>query len=75
MFESVKASIKPESVLSYFDSRKETTVFVDASPVGLSAILVQSKSADSQCDYDVESYASAALTPEQQRYSQMKEKL
>lgn len=71
VFESLKASIRPESVLSYFDPRKETTVFVDASPVGLSAILVQSNSAESQCDYDVVSYASAALTPVQQRYSQI----
>ena len=52
---------------SYFDPSKETQVYVDASPVGISAILTQS--INNQLAQVVQ-FASRALTPTEQRYSQ-----
>ena len=48
--------------MAYFDQKKDTTILVDASPVGLGAILIQSGKAI--C------YASRALSDVEQRYSQ-----
>ena len=48
--------------MSYFDPAKETQLRVDASPVGLAAILSQ--------DNKIIAYASRALSPVEQRYSQ-----
>ena len=53
-------------VLAYFDPRKHSTIYVDASPVGLGAILTQSDG-DQQ---KIISYASKALTDVERRYSQ-----
>ena len=54
--------------MAYFDVTKETLVTVDASPVGISAILGQRiKETD---DYRVVAYASRALTAVERRYSQ-----
>ena len=52
--------------LAYFDHNKQTTIYVEASPVGLGAILTQ-KHPDGQ---KVITYASKALSPVEQRYSQ-----
>ena len=52
--------------LAYFNPNKQTTIYVDASPVGLGAILTQ-KHPDGQ---KVITYASKALSPVEQRYSQ-----
>ena len=51
-----------DTVLSYFDNKAETELIVDASPVGLGAILVQK-------DKPV-AYASRALTDVESRYPQ-----
>jgi hypothetical protein len=51
-----------DTVLSYFNPYKETTIIVDVSPVGLGAILCQ--------DNLVVAYASRSLSPVEQRYSQ-----
>ena len=48
--------------MAYFDPKKTTDVIVDASPVGLGAILAQQGK--------IISYASRALTDVEQRYSQ-----
>ena len=54
--------------MAYFDVTKETLVTVDASPVGISAILgPRIKETD---DYRVVAYASCALTAVERRYSQ-----
>ena len=54
--------------MAYFDVTKETLVIVDASPVGISAILSQRiKETD---HYRVVAYASRALTAVERRYSQ-----
>ena len=54
--------------MAYFDKQKETLVTVDASPVGVSAILSQkTKRMD---DEKIVAYASKALTDVEKRYSQ-----
>ena len=53
--------------MAYFDTQKDTYITVDASPVGISAILSQ-KTRDKDDD-KVISYASRALTAVEKRYS------
>uniref|UniRef100_H3A6Z3 Gypsy retrotransposon integrase-like protein 1 n=1 Tax=Latimeria chalumnae TaxID=7897 RepID=H3A6Z3_LATCH len=55
-------------VLAYFDSDRETEILVDASPVGLTAILAQ-KDQDTQLQHII-AFASRALTPIEQCYLQ-----
>ena len=54
--------------MAYFDPHKETELLTDASPTGLSAILMQH--IPGKDDKPVIVYASRALTEEEQRYSQ-----
>lgn len=55
-------------VTAYFDPEKDTEISVDASPVGLAAILTQ---VDTETgDRHVVTYASRSLTETEQRYSQ-----
>ena len=55
-------------VMAYFDPNKETQLVTDASPTGLSAILLQATpSTEKTC---VVAYASRTLTPVERRYSQ-----
>lgn len=61
-FERLKKDLSGETVMSYFDPEKEIEVVTDASPVGLSAILIQ--------ENKVVAYASRALSPTESRYSQ-----
>ncbi len=67
VLEELKESISAACVMSYYDQQKETEVLVDASPVGLGAILTQNSKAGGT---EVTQYASRALTPVEQRYSQ-----
>ena len=59
--------------MAYFDMHKDTLLLVDASPVGISAILAQ-KPKDSDQDLHINptiiAYASRALSNVEQRYSQ-----
>ena len=55
--------------MNYFDISKKTHVVVDASPVGLSAILAQTP-LGKDTPPSVIAYASRALTPTEQRISQ-----
>ena len=67
-FETLSQALTSAPVMAYFDVTKETLVTVDASPVGISAILGQRiKETD---DYRVVAYASRALTAVERRYSQ-----
>ena len=67
-FETLTQALTSAPVMAYFDVTKETLVTVDASPVGISAILGQRiKETD---DYRVVAYASRALTAVERRYSQ-----
>ena len=61
-FQTLKNILSSDTVMSYFDPTKETTLCVDASPVGLAGILSQNGK--------IIAYASRALSPVEQRYSQ-----
>jgi hypothetical protein len=67
-FETIVNWLKSEPVTSYFDTNLETQITVDASPVGLGAVLTQ-KTREGQTK--VISYASRSLTSVEQRYSQL----
>ena len=58
----LKDCLSNECVLQYFDTSKETELIVDASPVGLGAMLCQ--------ENKVVEYASCSLSPTESRYSQ-----
>ena len=62
-FQKLKDTLSANTVLAYYDPNKETKIVVDASPVGLAAILEQEGKAIT--------YASRALTSTGSRYSQM----
>ncbi|KAK3083972.1 hypothetical protein FSP39_006106 [Pinctada imbricata] len=61
-FEKVKRNLTSDRVMTFFDPRKQTELHVDASPVGLAAVMSQ--------ENKIVAYASRALTPVEQRYSQ-----
>ena len=64
----LKEALSSAPVTAYFDPEKETKISVDASPVGLAAILSQ---VDPQTEErHVITYASRSLTATEQRYSQ-----
>ena len=61
-FQTLKDTLTSDTIMAYFDPYKETELLVNASPVGLAAILSQ--------ENKIVSYASRALSPTEQRYSQ-----
>ncbi|XP_046573838.1 uncharacterized protein K02A2.6-like [Haliotis rubra] len=65
----LKEELKKATTLSYFNPRAQTELYVDASPVGLCAVLCQS---EEQGNPRVVQFASRSLTPTEQRYSQTK---
>ena len=67
-FEKLKDELTKAPVMAYFDTKKETILTVDTSPVGISAIL--SQKVKGQKDPQVVAYASRALTAVEKRYSQ-----
>ena len=68
-FIALKDKLTSEKCISYFDEEKETFIYTDASPFGISAILLQ-KSVHKD-DSKVISYSSRSLTETEQRYSQL----
>ena len=60
----LKCSLTTDEVMAYFDPHKKTVLFVDASPVGLGAMLTQSGKV-------IISYPSKALSSVERRYSQI----
>ena len=67
-FNKLTTTMSTTPCMSYFDKNKDTYVLVDASPVGLCAILSQkSKDAD---DQKVVAYVSRALTDVEKQYLQ-----
>ncbi len=67
-FKKLKKALMNSPTTGYFDLEKETEIIVDASPVGVSAILTQYTNTPE--DGYVVAYASHALSPVEQRYSQ-----
>ena len=61
-FQTLKDTLTSDTIMAYFDPYKETELLVNTSPVGLAAILSQ--------ENKIVSYASRALSPTEQRYSQ-----
>jgi len=61
-FRQLKNALSSDQVMTYFDPSKDTELWVDASPVGVSGILIQ--------DNKIIAYGSRSLTPVEQRYSQ-----
>ena len=66
--QKLKEALSKNIKLNYYSTKRQTEVYVDASPVGLCAILMQ-------CDNDngtrdIIQLASRALTPTESRYSQ-----
>ncbi|GFO27049.1 transposon ty3-g Gag-Pol polyprotein [Plakobranchus ocellatus] len=62
----LKSKLKNHITLCYFNPNKDTQVYVDASPVGISAILTQTDEEKPQ----IVQIASRSLTETEQRYSQ-----
>ncbi len=67
-FDALKNALSSAPCMAYFNMSKETTVSVDASPVGVCAIL--SQNTKGRNDNKVVAYASRALTDVEKRYSQ-----
>ena len=67
-FDQLKRALTRAPAMSYFDKTKDTFITVDASPVGISAILTQ-KGTDADTS-KVVAYASRVLTSIKQCYSQ-----
>ena len=65
----LKKCLTDETVLNHSDPTKETEVIVDASPVGLAAIMTQ-KGPNIEGPGRVIAYASRALTDVERRYCQ-----
>ena len=61
-FDNIKEALTSTQVMAYFNPAKQTEVLVDASQVGVGAILAQ--------EGKIIAYASRALTDVEQRYSQ-----
>ena len=68
-FDELRNALTSQSCLGYFDQSKEITVYTDASPVGISAIIVQNT--PTKQDHKLISYSSRSLTSTEQRYSQI----
>ena len=69
-FQKIKDALISTHCMAYFDKSKETLVVVDASPVGVSAILSQTTSSTDSEVPKIIAYASRALTDVEKRYSQ-----
>ena len=65
-FDLLKVLLSKAETLAYFDIKAPTRAIVDASPVGLGAVLVQEQAGESL----VISYASRSLRDVEKRYSQ-----
>jgi len=66
-FDGIKDALSCDRVLSFYDPARETRLLVDASPTGVASILTQHQGGKTY----VIAYASRALSPTEQRYSQL----
>ena len=60
---NLKQSLSGESCVSYFDNHIETFIYTEASPRGISAILLQKSRNQANCK--IVAYSSRALTSEE----------
>ena len=67
-FENLKRKLTSVPVMAYFDTTKKTEICVDASPFGLSAILMQRD--DDSDTPKIIAYGSRSLSKVEQRYAQ-----
>ena len=67
-FQLLQKHLTEPPTLAYFNIKNQTELVVDASPVGLGAVLIQINSLGQS---SVVAYASKTLTPTEQRYSQI----
>ena len=65
-FDQLKSDLSKAETLAYFDPKAETRIVVDASPVGLGAVLTQIQNGEKR----VVHYASRSLSDVERRYSQ-----
>ena len=65
-FDQLKSDLSKAETLAYFDPEAETRIVVDASPVGLGAVLTQVQKGKSRVIH----YASRSLSDVERRYSQ-----
>ena len=65
-FKRIKAALSDCKTLEYYDLDLETEIIIDASPIGLAAILTQIKGEHRR----IIEYASSSLTDTEARYSQ-----
>ena len=65
-FDQLKTDLSKAETLAYFDPKAETRIVVDASPVGLGAVLTQMQNGQKR----VVHYASRSLSDVERRYSQ-----
>ena len=65
--QTLRNALTSDTVMSYFDTKATTEIIVDASPVGLAAILTQK---DNHNAPKVIAYASRSLSDVERRYSQ-----
>ena len=66
-FEAIKQAIQKDCIMHYYNPKQRTVLTVDASPVGLGAIL---SNVDSQGNIHNVAYASRSLSRVEQKYSQ-----
>lgn len=67
-FQALTSAISDVTMLSYYDTRKKTALFTDASPVGVNAILAQ---LDGTGLYRPVNIASRSLTDTEKKYDQL----
>ncbi|MEL6802271.1 MAG: RNase H-like domain-containing protein, partial [Bacteroidota bacterium] len=67
-FKAITNAISETTMLSYFDTQKETALFTDASPIGINATLAQM---DESGHYKPVNIASRALNETEQEYHQL----
>ena len=67
-YRKLKEALTNSPAMSYFDIQRDTMVLVDASPIGISAILAQKEKGTNE--NRIIAYASRAFTPVEKRYLQ-----
>nr|AIK27535.1 polyprotein [Chilo suppressalis] len=70
VFQKLKQLIASAPALGFYDKHAETTLVTDASPVGISAVLIQKQTIKGEKQTVIIKYISKVLSSTEQRYSQ-----